>query len=318
MPGLALARGDGSPADADLAAGDRAYEDDDYKEAEKAYREAGKKAPSDPAPKLGLVRVAMAKAGQGYEYNSGPRSAAAAAAITQLARLVKSDDGYAPAKIELGRVLLVQGKPEAALEVLRPATAMPGGKTAEGFAAMGVALLASGQGDDAVKALARAVQLDPQRASRHTTLGAVLLARGQLADATTAFETAVRLAPDDPKSASDLGAAYLAAGDPKKAVPLLEKAISLDPKRPAFHANLAYARILLGDLDGAIAAARQSVKLDDRFASGHINLGIALARKRQFAEARKEFEKARQIDPTDPRPTANLEELKALESGQKP
>jgi Flp pilus assembly protein TadD len=60
------------------------------------------------------------------------------------------------------------------------------------------------------------------------------------------------------------------------------------------------------------------VKLDDTFASGHINLGIALARKGQYAEARKALEKAQKLDPTDTRPPANLEELKQLEASKKP
>src|SRR5690606_24661357 len=54
-----LARGDGSPADAALLEGDRAWDVGDLTRARRAYSRAQKLAPRDPAPRVGLVRVGL-------------------------------------------------------------------------------------------------------------------------------------------------------------------------------------------------------------------------------------------------------------------
>ena len=56
--------------------------------------------------------------------------------------------------------------------------------------------------------------------------------------------------------------------------------------------------------------------------SATINLGIAQGRSKDFAEARKSFQKAGKIDATDPRVPENLKELAEAEAiakgGKKP
>jgi Flp pilus assembly protein TadD len=143
--------------------------------------------------------------------------------------------------------------------------------------------------------------------------------RGRVKDALKEYEAQVRLDANDPRAHSDLGTALLADNQLTRAVPELERAIALDPKRATFHSNLGYALQVEGKLNDAIAEYRQALKLDDKLASAWINLATVLARDpKSRAEARTSLERARAIDPSDPRVKANLQELDALEHGQHP
>ena len=115
---------------------------------------------------------------------------------------------------------------------------------------------------------------------------------------------------------SDLGTALLAQNEIPRAVRELERAIALDPARATFRSNLGYALQIEGKLADAIAQYRESIRLDPKLASAWINLATALARDpKTRKEARAALEKAKALDPTDPRVKANLDELDALEKG---
>jgi len=130
------------------------------------------------------------------------------------------------------------------------------------------------------------------------------------------YEVETKIDPGDAHARSDLGTAYLAANDFSRAVPELRRAIELDPKRATFRSNLGYALQLQGKMREAVAEYREALKLDPKLASAWINLATALSRDpKTRAEARAALEKARALDPADPRVKANLEELDALEKG---
>jgi Flp pilus assembly protein TadD len=129
----------------------------------------------------------------------------------------------------------------------------------------------------------------------------------------------VRLADGDARAHSDLGTALLASNEAGRAITQLTRAIQLDGTRATFHSNLGYALQLQGKLAEAIAEYRQALRLDDKLASAWINLATALARDpKTRGEARAALERARAIDPTDPRVKANSEELDSLEGKKSP
>ena len=128
-----------------------------------------------------------------------------------------------------------------------------------------------------------------------------------------------RLADADARAHSDLGTALLGVNDIEGAVVELGRAIQLDGTRAAFHSNLGYALQVQGKVGEAIVEYRKALSLNDRSSSAWINLATALARDpKTRTEARAALEKARAIDPTDPRVSANLEELDALEHAGAP
>jgi Flp pilus assembly protein TadD len=311
-PVIGLARGTGTPSDQALAVGDEAYLQDRWDEAQKAYVQAARLAPKDPAPIVGQVRTALAKADAPTDHAAAPNHAGLRQAVGRLRQALRLDAHYGPAHLELGRALLVMDQAEEAVAALRQATRLLD-RDPEAHSALGVALLATGKGQEAVTALRRSVELDPDNVARQTNLATALLLRGHAHEAARVLERTVALAPDQGRVRTDLGTAYLAMQDLKRALPHLQKAVELDPNRATFRSNLGYALQLANNHSGAIEQYRKAIALDPKLGSAWINLGTALAQTGKRPEARQAFERAIALDPTDPRPRANLQELDELE-----
>lgn len=307
-----LARADGAPGDALLAEGDAAYENDDFEKADAKYRQAARLAPSDPAPKVGICRVAIAKTNLATDYNVAPKHPVLERVVADLRRTINKQVRFGPAYTEMGRALLMLGRAEEAQQALAKAIDIAPDE-AEAHSAYGVAMLATGNIDSAVQHLERSAALDPGSAPRQTNLGTALMMQGRTADALRAYEVAARLSPDDPRILGDIGTALLADNQVDAAVSSLNRAVAVDPKRATLRSNLCYALELRHDFRAAIAECRQAVALDEKLVSGWVNLATAFALTGDRAEAKKALERARKIDPSDPRVKANLEELRALE-----
>ena len=304
--------------DTALTQGDAAFESGDITGALKHYQAALKAAPKRAAPIVGVARVRIAAVNAPMDFAAAKGNAEILAASKDLRRAASVDPSFGPAQVELGRALLLLGDAPGAIDSLRRgAQLLP--NEPESHSALGVALLATGKGDEALGELARAADLDPGSAPRHGNLGTVLFMRGRVKDAIKEYEVQARLSDGEARAHSDLGTALLADNDISRAVKELERAIALDPKRATFHSNLGYALQIQGKRSEAVAEYRDALKLDDKLASAWINLATALARDpKSRVEARAALEKARAIDPTDPRVKANLEELDDLEKGKAP
>ena len=139
---------------------------------------------------------------------------------------------------------------------------------------------------------------------------------GRTAEAVSEYETRARIDDGDARAHSDLGTALLGTQDLERAVSELQRAVTLAPDRAAFHSNLGYAQQQMGQVDKAVAQYREAIRLDPRLASAWINLATTLARQPAGrAEARAALERARALSPDDPRVSANIEELDAVERG---
>lgn len=310
-----LARGTADEADRKLYDADRAWLADDVASAKRDYAAAKKLAPKDPAPRVGLVRVALAELDVPTDYGAAPQHPKVKALLKELDAIAKLDPQYGPTFIERGRVLLVLGRGDEALAALRRAVELSYGDP-EAHSALGVALLATGDGENALTELKRASELDPDDAERMTNLGTAYLLRGQVDAAIRVFERAAEKAPNDPRVLGDLGTAYLAANKSEQAIAKLVRAVELAPDRATYLSNLGYAYQLAGELDRAIILFRKAVERDPKLGSAWINLGVALAKKKDWAEAERALRRALALDPEDPRAQANLEELAAARKGQ--
>jgi Flp pilus assembly protein TadD len=303
------------PIDVEVVAGDAAFEQGDYVGALKHYQTARDKAPKRAAPVVGVARATIAKVGAPMDFAAAKGNAAIKTTVPLLQRATKLEPSFGPAYVELGRAQLLLGDATAAVGALRKGVELLGDQP-EAHSALGVALLATGHADESLTELQRAVDLDPGSAARHGNLGTVLFMRGRVADALKEYETEVHLADGDARAHSDYGTALLAHNEIPQAVSELQRAIALDDKRAAFHSNLGYALQIQGKTADAIAEYRKALAIDPKSASAWINLATALAKDpKARKEARDALEKARAIDPTDPRVKANLDELDALERG---
>lgn len=314
---IALARTGNPELDAKLTEGDAAFGKEDFASALKLYAEAQKLSPKHPAPLVGIARALVARETPTLNFAAAKGNRVVQKALADLRRAVKLDPEFGPAEAELGRALLLLGDAPLAIDPLRRASGkLP--NEPEVHSALGVALLASGRGEEAVASLARAVELDPGSAPRRGNLGTVLFMRGRIDEAVKEYEAQVALDAADPRAHSDLGTALLSRNDFVGAMRELERAVELDPKRATFRSNIGYALQLQGKRAEAIASYREAIRLDDKLASAWINLATVLAKDPATrGEARSALEKARALDPQDPRVVANFKELEALDKEQK-
>ena len=312
-----LARGSNTPADEQLKLGDRAFDADDLKSARRHYREAARLAPKDPAPRVGLVRVALLLANVPADYAASPGNPEVKRGLSELGKALELDPNYAPALIERGRLLLILGRAEEALVWLERGVA---GRPLdpEAHSALGVALLATGDAERALARFERASELEPANAERLTNLGTAYMMRGRVEDAIRVYRQAVTLTPQDARAQGDLGTAYLAQHQVARALPHLERAVELAPERATFLSNLGYAYQLSGRVEEAVKTYRVALEKDPKLGSAWINLGTALAEQGKYDEAEKALQKALSIDPSDPRAKANLEELRAARKAAQP
>src|SRR5260370_1237609 len=310
---IRLSSGNSDSGDAEVAAGDEAFERGDLAQASKYYEAARILAPKNVAPRVGVARVRLALASVPLDYGSAKGSKEVAAAAAELAMAVKAAPSFGPGYVELGRARLLLGDASGAVEALETAARLLPDEP-EAHSQLGVAWLATGHADRAVSELARAVELDPSSAARHGNLGTALLMVGRTKEAVAEYEVRVRMDDGDARAHSDLGTALLGTQDLPRALSELQRAVALDPKRPAFHSNLGYALQQLGRMDAAIAEYRDALRLDPNLVSAWINLGTVLARNPTArAQAREALVRAQALSPGDPRVKANLDELDALE-----
>ena len=315
---LPLASRTGDPVDEQIVSGDQLFEQGDLAGAAHQYEAAKRSAPKRAAPIVGLARVTIARSPAPMDYAAAKGDKTILAASKELKRATQIDATFGPAYVELGRALLLLGDAPGAIDSLRKGVQLLPSE-AEAHSTLGIALLATGHGDESLTELARAAELDAGSAARHGNLGTVLFMRGKVPEAIREYEIEVHLVDGDARAHSDLGTALLAHNEIPRAITELERAIAIDPKRATFRSNLGYALQIQGKRPEAIAQYREALKLDSKLASAWINLATVLAHDPSTrAEARAALEKARAIDPTDPRVKANLEELDALEKGTSP
>jgi Flp pilus assembly protein TadD len=98
--------------------------------------------------------------------------------------------------------------------------------------------------------------------------------------------------------AMNVGKNYYDRGEAQRAIEPFRKAVELSPAQFDARLNLANAYLLAGDATNALRQAEQAVTLDPNSAAGHYVAGCAQARLRQFEPALKEFQVARDLEPT--------------------
>ncbi|MEO6417818.1 MAG: hypothetical protein ABIP39_00325, partial [Polyangiaceae bacterium] len=141
--------------DTELVQGDAAFERGDNPGALKHYEAAQKAAPKRAAPIVGVARVRIAKVNAPMDFAAAKGNPEILAASKDLRRAAALDASFGPAQVELGRALLLLGDAPGAIDSLRRGVQLLPNEP-ESHSALGVALLATGKGDDALGELSRA------------------------------------------------------------------------------------------------------------------------------------------------------------------
>jgi adenylate cyclase len=138
--------------------------------------------------------------------------------------------------------------------------------------------------------LARIAILEAQNDAEALAAGGYALAflGGELHEGLRAIERAISLNPNSAIALSHAGWVHDYLGQPRQAIEALERSIRLSPRDPALfraQAALAYAHLLLGEFDEAITWGRRAVEGNANYTVAYRALASALAHAGRLVEA---------------------------------
>jgi tetratricopeptide (TPR) repeat protein len=205
---------------------------------------------------------------------------------------------YPGARYALGTELVATGRPDEGVEQLQefirllpshlnviPAREM-----------IGRVLMSQGKFDAAAEQFTRLLETAPSFADAHGYLGDVLLAQKRFQDAIRQYRQFLELRPASARAHTNLGLALAESGRLDEAIAAFQRAVEVDPQYAEAHRNLANAFLARRDSVRAAAHARRALELKPDDAVAHNLLGLTLAAERHFDEAIAEFREALQIN----------------------
>lgn len=170
------------------------------------------------------------------------------------------DRAQATGHHRLGLALRSQGDLPAAIASLRRAVTLDPA-AAEPLCDLADALLAAGQGTEAVPLLSQALVRFGTNAKVHALLGDAYQSRGALAEAIPAYQRAVELDRALLAAWWGLGCAQAAQGDSAAAAESFERAVEIAPEFGIAHHNQGKALFEFGRIDAALEAFRRAAAL---------------------------------------------------------
>lgn len=221
----------------------------------------------------------------------------------------------------------------------------------EALTGRGVALVHSGNHDEARAALERALEIDPRFVPAWFNLGQCEFRAGDPAAAARALERALELEPGDAQTQLWLGT-VLAEGDldaerahallaalrgrlsGQAALPLLlgalearagrlrealsyfDEALAIDPRLARAHLLAAKARRELGEVERALASAGEACRLAPDDFEAHLLCGNLLLEQGSSRAARPYLQRALEIDPDGPFAGELRAALEAIDAAQ--
>jgi choline-sulfatase len=152
----------------------------------------------------------------------------------------------------------------------------------------------------------QAMRLDPTNPRCHLYLGRAYEEMGRYPDAIQVYQHALDMKIATDKIYARLGTDYLHDQNFPKAIEAMDQARDLNPANLANLLNLGMAQLQLGQQDDAQKAFMAITAQNDRYAPAHDGLGLLATQRRDANTARREFEKALEVDPEDLRAMLNL------------
>lgn len=218
------------------------------------------------------------------------------------------------AYLNLGRLARLDGRPAAAVEVLR--RGLDEGKAKGAVAAelrlvLADALADLGRPDEAVVEYRRSLEQNPGSAQAYYALGTTLLAQGRDAEATAALERAVALDPEHGEAHVNLGAALAQAGRYDEALGHYQAGVRLRPGDPAAQLNYGVLLMVLGRSAEALTPLQKGVELSPGEPRARFLLGQALEQTGRTGEALVQYREASALAPDFAEAKAAVERLAA-------
>lgn len=163
----------------------------------------------------------------------------------------------------------------------------------------------TGQTDEALGELRRALALQPNYDEAYRLLGEIFAVRGDIDAAAREIKQAIAIRPNFWGHYRALGLAYLRAGRFAEAAEMFRRVTELQPDLAIGFQSLGTTYHVMGDLDNAIRNYEISIELKPNAPSLN-NLGTVYYRQQQFADAARSYERALEIQPNRPVTHRNL------------
>jgi Flp pilus assembly protein TadD len=180
-----------------------------------------------------------------------------------------------------------------------PAMDMPAAKadtTATALNNLGLRYLQGDRPEEAVRAFERALELEPALMTARNNLANALMRVGRHEEAHAELERIVGRDPDYAVGWMNLGLCRLRLDDPAGAIAALERAAELEPRDPRVLRNLGFAQLEATAFQDAGETFTRSLELDET-AAARFGLGVARGRLGDFPGARRELERALELQP---------------------
>jgi tetratricopeptide (TPR) repeat protein len=160
--------------------------------------------------------------------------------------------------------------------------------------------LAQGKAGDAKAAFEDLLKRYPNDADLHLFLGMSLLRLRDPQGAIRAIKKAIDIDPNHVEARTLLGYVELEVrGDANAAIREYRKVIELKASSAEAHSNLAVALKKRGDLNEAIVSLNKAIELKPDFAAALTTRGGVYAEQAKWTEARRDFEQALKLNPND-------------------
>lgn len=162
---------------------------------------------------------------------------------------------------------------------------------------LGHVLIDEGKPVEALEQFRLALQIRPHLAEAHNNIATVLMDQGNNAAAMLEFEKAIKAKPHYAEANNNYATLLAAQGRFADAMKYFEAARQARPDYPEVHYNMANLAAAQGKLTDAIALYQQALRLRPRYAKAYLGWGAALVLQRKPAEAIEKFQAALQITP---------------------
>ena len=172
-------------------------------------------------------------------------------------------------------VTLKYGLPASTRTAFQLAILRPKG-LAEGYIALGKALMDKQQFEEAVACCNEAVRQNPDSFTAHYSLALAEIKRGRANEAIPSLRAAMRLQPGNYGSYYSLGVVLSKQGKWAEAVPFFRTTIVLKPDLPVAHKDLGDGLLVLGQTADAADAFRAALRLNPDYAEAAVGLGFCL------------------------------------------
>ena len=204
-----------------------------------------------------------------------------------------------------GIALVPAQKPSNSIPILEQVLSIPvNGQTdfrqrrLKSYYYLGQAHLQLGQFVKSEQAFQAAIQLDPTAAKNYAGLGDLYLKQEQLDDAITQYKRATELLPQNTEFHHRLAGVYWDQQNYSQASLEYQTIIEQKPNGQACQ-RLGLIHLRQKKNTAAISLLKQSLKFAPDVARTHVALGVVYSRLGQRQEAKTQFKRVLQLDPTD-------------------